>query len=115
MAAPGSEAPGAELQPYFLENIATNTNSLYYIRSTTASIAGAIAGVLGLTNLSGLAFYLASSLYVGLIVCALNCGTSPGKYFRSASWEPMTQGLGDNALGFVLWWTLLYGVVHIYE
>ena len=70
----------------------------------TASIAGAVAGLLGLTNLSGFAFYLASSLTVGAFYALVNCQARPARYFAKAS-DVYLGGLLDNAFAFVLFWT----------
>jgi len=108
----GLEGQYPELYP---ENVAFNSKQLYYIRSTVASISGAIAGVLGLTNLTGFAFYFLTSAVVGLVIVIANGKREPSLYFKNGAWEAATAGLGDNALGYILWWTLFYGVVHIYE
>jgi len=98
----------------YAESVQHNSKALYYIRSTTSAIAGACAGVLGLTNLYGFAFYLAAYLFVGGVIFLANCRTRSDLYFRSTL-EVFTGGAMDNALSYVLWWTLLYGLVHIYQ
>lgn len=72
--------------------------------AATASIAGATAGLLGLTNLSGFAFYLLSSLLVGAIYAAGNCKARPARYFAKAS-DVLVGGMLDNLFAFVLFWT----------
>lgn len=91
--------------------------------TATSAIAGACAGVLGLTNLYGFAFYLAAYLFVGGVIflgkprirklvepnvsylnrrtCLANCRTRSDLYFRSTL-EVFTGGAMDNALSYVL-------------
>ncbi|KAI5480611.1 hypothetical protein MNV49_000307 [Pseudohyphozyma bogoriensis] len=99
----------------YLPNVVANAQSLYYVKSTSSSISGAVAGVLGLTNLSGFLFYLVSSVAVGIVFAALNCKGRPAAYFANKSREVVLGGLLDNAFSFVLFWTLFYALVHIYD
>ncbi|GAA6003817.1 Emc6p [Rhodotorula paludigena] len=91
-----------------------NNRSLYYVKSTTACIAGATAGLLGLTNLAGFAFFLASSVTVGALYALANCGAQPSRYFLKSS-EPLVAGTLGNCFSFILFWTLFYSLVYIYE
>merc|ERR1712032_967468 len=95
----------ADAQLYNFETVQRNYIGLDYIHSTVASISGAAAGVLGLTNLAGFAWYLFSSLLASALIFSYNCGGRPAKYFKSSS-TIFTHGLVENALGFILWWTL---------
>jgi len=104
--------PAKALHP---ENTQHNARSLNYVRSTLASIAGATAGVLGLTSYSGFMFYFLSSLFAAIVVNLCNTGLSPSKYFRQGFWETASQGLIGNLMSYTLFWTLLYGLVHVYE
>lgn len=74
------------------------------LRAATASISGATAGVLGLTNLAGFGFYVLSSLLVGVVFALANCRVRPGVYFAKRS-DVVVGGLLDNAFSFVLFWT----------
>lgn len=114
-------------------------------RSMTLSIAGSVAGVLGLQNLAGFAFFAASVVFVNLVfifVCAqgkpelyfslypspvlttaleklipskaaqLRKPAAPHtKIFRLGVWI-IWQGLQENLLSFILWWTFWHGIVH---
>jgi ER membrane protein complex subunit 6 len=50
-------------------------------RSLTLSIAGAIAGVLGLQNLWGFGFFLVSVAFVNVMLIAVNTSYKPEQYF----------------------------------
>ncbi|GAA5842254.1 hypothetical protein JCM11251_006759 [Rhodosporidiobolus azoricus] len=117
VAAPGPAATGpitSSGQPIFLPNLAHNNKSLYYVKSTTALVAGATAGLLGLTNLRGFAFFLFTSLAVGLAFTAANCAGKPGRFFAKAS-EPVLAGTIGNLFSYVLAWTFFYSIVYIYD
>jgi hypothetical protein len=102
-----------------LEHLRHNESAHGYVRSTTASIAGALAGVLGLHGSAGVVWYFASfatpcedmlkqpwaqvsSLLVGLVILLYNTQLKPERYFKSGALEAVTKGLMDNALGYAL-------------
>lgn len=107
--------------------ILSNTHNL------TASLSGIGAGILGLEGYAGFAFYILLTLLTTTLIYALRVAPnmSPAKtivgadakktaagrqiggmqtFFQSplAFW---TSGLVDGASGFVLTWTLFYGLV----
>ena len=85
-----------------------------------------MAGILGLTNLTGFALYLFTSLFsalsVGLLKCNLQVGkyvpqahTNPGRFGGPRDWRAWLTltGLGqENLLGFLLFWIGSYALVH---
>ncbi|WFD17041.1 hypothetical protein MARU1_003088 [Malassezia arunalokei] len=68
-------------QPHDPESVAHNISQAYGFRSLTLSIAGAIAGVLGLQNLWGFGFFLASVAFVNVMLIAVNTSYKPEQYF----------------------------------
>ncbi|PRQ71376.1 Rab5-interacting protein (Rab5ip)-domain containing protein [Rhodotorula toruloides] len=97
--------------PIFVPNLVHNQRALYYVKSTTACIAGSIAGILGLTNLHGFVLFFITSFGVGALYSAVNCGMKPGRYFPKAR-EPLLSGTLGNCFSFILFWTLFYSLVH---
>ncbi|KAL7008882.1 hypothetical protein EMMF5_001629 [Cystobasidiomycetes sp. EMM_F5] len=109
--------PAKALHP---ENVAHNARALNYIRSTIASIAGAVAGILGvrvarryserqtyrlglqLTSLSGFGFYLLTSIMAACVIYVCNAELKPAKYFYNGFLETATQGLLGNLLSYTL-------------
>lgn len=74
--------------------------------AASASIAGATAGILGLTNSAGFIFYLFSALAVGALFPVLRGGgKGPGTYWPAGWREPLTAGVVEHAAPFVLFWT----------
>jgi len=90
-----------------------NTQTLAFTRTSVSILAGCLAGVLGLTGSLGFAFYLLSVLLSTLAwLHRLHFDASP--YFAS-SWRALAlDGLSSGLMSYVLFWTLLYDVVHIY-
>ncbi|XP_036165504.1 ER membrane protein complex subunit 6-like [Myotis myotis] len=69
--------------------------------------AGAMAGILGLTGL-----YLLASILLSLLLI-LKAGRRWNRYFKSR--RPLfTGGLIGGLFTYVLFWTFLHGVVHVY-
>lgn len=87
----------------------TPPSPLALSRTATACIAGALAGILGLTNLAGFALYLATSVSVGAAYAVANCGTNPGRYFVKPS-EPLVAGTLGNCFSFILFWTRAFAL-----
>ncbi len=96
--------------------------TLTTLHNLTASLFGIGAGILGLESYPGFLFYLLFTLLTSAFVYAFR--VRPGiikeaesqgksgveKYFRG-SLELWTGGLIEGLSGFVLTWTLFYGLV----
>jgi hypothetical protein len=76
-----------------------------------SAITGSVAGILGLTGYFGFLFYGVTALYVSLLVFALKTHGHPGLYFKTAG-DVWTEGVFGGLFSYVLFWTLLYGIVH---
>ncbi|KAI9017480.1 transmembrane protein 93-like protein [Gaertneriomyces semiglobifer] len=115
MSSPDSLAtPGAPNARFSAIAVRKNTQIVQYARSSLAFISGAAAGILGIEGwIGGFAFYLASSLLLSLLLWAKTGGNSK-KYFPRVEmlW---TEEVTGNAFSYLLFWTLAYGLVHIYD
>ncbi|KAK0548561.1 hypothetical protein OC845_003505 [Tilletia horrida] len=142
---PGQDGPVPDIYP---ENLAYNAKQIYLygtpkdvaqwlttgpsllsyapsssLRSTSLSLAGATAGVLGLRNLSGFYFFGAALLLTNSLLLLYNARSAPRKYIPFLGPEesrPGTLGLlvsggQENLFSFVLWWTFWFGIVHVYD
>ncbi|KAK0554126.1 hypothetical protein OC846_002215 [Tilletia horrida] len=117
---PGQDGPVPDIYP---ENLAYNAKQIYFLRSTSLSLAGATAGVLGLRNLSGFYFFGAALLLTNSLLLLYNARSAPRKYIPFLGPEesrPGTLGLlvsggQENLFSFVLWWTFWFGIVHVYD
>lgn len=84
-----------------------DNNCLYHL-----ALAGCTAGILGLTGLLGFIFYLISLLgFFGLLL--VKTGTSHQKYFISRK-SLLTNGFLGGLSTYLLFWTFIYGMVHVY-
>ncbi|KAI0442090.1 Rab5-interacting protein-domain-containing protein [Xylaria telfairii] len=109
-----------QIAPIVPESVMHNTKVLSNLQNLTASIFGAAAGILGLESYSGFLFYfvftiLTTALFYAIRVAptSLKAGQSvfdTSRYFRS-SYEFWSGGLLGGLAGYILTWTLFYGLV----
>ena len=92
--------------------IKRNAALVDYCRTSGAVIGGATAGVLGLTGLYGFLFYFAYSVFLSMML-AVKAGRNSTKYFQSSS-SIWFSGMLGGLFTYVLLWTFLYGMVHVY-
>ena len=97
------------------EAVGSNMAGMHYVRSWMAIVGGAACGVLGLTGLAGLGFYVALHVLTSLALLRamrfdvaeyVPGGVSPASF--------AVAGMGDQALSFILFWTLAFALVHMY-
>ena len=89
-----------------------NASIIDYCRTSAAAISGATAGILGLTGLNGFAFFLIFSLALSLML-ATKAGPSWNNYFTTRR-QIWFDGMIGGLFTYVLLWTFLYGMVHVY-
>jgi len=102
-----------QIAPIVPESVLHNTKTLTQLHSLTASLLGIGAGILGLESYHGFLFYLFFSLMTTALVWVFRIRGREGGakgYFRG-TWEFWGSGLLDGLSGFVLTWTLFYGLV----
>ncbi|XP_043848988.1 ER membrane protein complex subunit 6 [Dromiciops gliroides] len=100
--------------PPFISEAAVRGNAavLDYCRTSVSALSGATAGILGLTGFYGFVFYFLASTLLSLLL-ALKAGRRWDKYFKSR--RPLfTGGLVGGLFTYILFWTFLYGMVHVY-
>ncbi|NXT90921.1 EMC6 protein, partial [Anhinga rufa] len=100
--------------PQFISEAAVRGNAaiLDYCRTSVSALSGATAGILGLTGLHGFIFYFVASVLLSVLL-VLKAGRRWNKYFKSR--RPLfTGGLIGGLFTYVLFWTFLYGMVHVY-
>lgn len=92
--------------------IANNHNLIEYCRTSMSALAGCTAGIIGLTGLYGFAFYFLTAVVLWLMIVG-KAGPNWEKYFTSRR-QILTNGLFGGLTTYVLFWTFLYGMVHVY-
>ena len=102
----------AALQWVSAEAAKSNARGVGTVRSASAIAAGCVAGVLGLTGLSGFGVYLASHL-LGTVLLWVWCAGDV-KAHMSHPRQLLLAELTSGVSSFILFWTLLYCVCHIY-
>jgi hypothetical protein len=109
-----------QIHPIVPESMMHNTRSLSNLNSLTAALLGVSAGILGLESYSGFLFYLIFSIITGVLFYLVKVAPSStregrslfdtGRYFRGAL-DFWTSGLLNGLSGYILTWTLFYGLV----
>ncbi|KIK64592.1 hypothetical protein GYMLUDRAFT_220570 [Collybiopsis luxurians FD-317 M1] len=118
-------------QLLYAPNVQHNALVLTSIKFISSAFAGAVAGILGLTNFAGFGLFACAMLWASFCVYVVCCGGRLGSYLPSAiAAAPKGKGNesgsgsgllellnpgSDNAFTFVLVWTLFYGIVHVYD
>jgi hypothetical protein len=105
--------PPQDAHKFVQAHVQHNGRQLQYIRSCFAAIAGSAAGILGLTNLSGFLFYALCWIVLSVLLLSRTSGGS--KYFMNGYKDIVFNGAVGGLLSFVLFHTLLYGLVHLYQ
>ncbi|XP_041459971.1 ER membrane protein complex subunit 6-like [Lytechinus variegatus] len=101
-------------QPVIYNELAIrgNMSILDYCRTFMSAISGSAAGILGLTGLYGFIFYFITAFSLSFMLF-LKTGGQWHKYFRMRR-PLLTHGLFGGLFTYILFWTFLYGMVHVY-
>lgn len=79
-------------------------------------VGGIAAGIFGLTGFHGFLFYL--TLYITtsmLLLIRMNDGLKVSKFVPKVTVTSfLYSGIVGETLAFILYWTLVYALVHIY-
>jgi hypothetical protein len=89
-----------------------NAAMIEYCRTSISALAGSTAGILGLTGLYGFAFYFLTAFIMSFMLL-LKAGSQWQKYFR-ARLALFINGLMGGLFTYILFWTFIYGMVHVY-
>jgi len=76
---------------------------------------GAVCGALGVYGLQGIAFFIVLSLMQSQFILVA-CKFSPSNYFVAPTNSVLFLSATDRdiILSFLLFWTLFYGMVHVF-
>ena len=95
------------------QSIRYNDYLLEYCQTSMSALSGSAAGILGLTGLYGFLFYFVCSLLLSTVI--LVClGNDSKKYFLSKQ-TIITGTLWSGIQTYLLFWTFLFGMVHVYQ
>lgn len=99
---------------FSMENMRKNEAAVEYVHTSMCVLAGCIAGIVGMTGLSGFAFLAAAYVVSAVSVWVFKLGMDVKVYFNTSALSFIFSGVLSQALSFILFWTLAYGLVHIY-
>ncbi|VVC99493.1 ER membrane protein complex subunit 6 [Leptidea sinapis] len=101
-------------EPVAYSEAALRNNAIVmeYCRTSMAALSGSTAGVLGLTGLNGFAFYMFSVIILWAMFL-VKAGPNWKKYYVSRQ-SLLTNGFLGALFTYVLFWTFIYGMVHVY-
>jgi len=103
---------GLKENVYNEKAVRKNTAIVDYCRTSGAVISGAAAGVLGLTGFYGFGFFILFSLFLS-VALSMKAGTEWSKYFTTKR-NLWLDGVLGGLFTYILVWTFLYGMVHVY-
>ncbi|XP_022918260.1 ER membrane protein complex subunit 6 [Onthophagus taurus] len=97
---------------YSEQALRNNSSIVEYCRTSMAALSGCTAGLLGLTGLTGAIFYLITVVLLWMMIL-IKAGSSFNNYFVSRR-SLLTNGFFGQLFTYILCWTFLYGMVHVY-
>nr|CAI5828653.1 unnamed protein product [Callosobruchus analis] len=93
--------------------IRNNLSIVEYCRTSVSAISGCTAGVLGLTGLYGALFFMFAVTSFWFMLLFKADLDSWKKYFISRK-SLLLNGVFGHFFTFILCWTFMYGMVHVY-
>ncbi|KAJ9052124.1 hypothetical protein DSO57_1037312 [Entomophthora muscae] len=112
-----NQTPDDESELYRPEYVAHNLSIIDFNRSCLSMVSGTASGILGLTGYQGFVFYFACSLLMTAIIYLVKILPSKknlSHLFISPKSTFFFHGVLGGLMSHVLFWTLFYGIVHIY-
>ena len=97
----------------FMDAWQKNMSQIDLVRTVLALVAGALSGIMGLTQWSGLISYVCVSVITGLAT-AVPMGFEVKKYTNTSLLGLVVQGMQGQAMTFIMTWTLVYSVVYLF-
>ena len=108
----GNESRKVEPILYSEMAVRLNEHSLEQCRTSVSALSGCVAGILGLTSYKGFLFYAFSMLLLSCLIY-FYIRNEYRKFFTSLN-HVFINGFFNGLLTYVLFWTFLYGMVHVY-
>ncbi|CAI5735029.1 unnamed protein product [Hyaloperonospora brassicae] len=99
---------------FSMDNMKHNEKAVEYVHTAMCVVAGCIAGVSGMTGLQGFGFLALADVVTALALWLAKLGRDVPVYFTTSTFAFVFAGVMSQALSFILFWTLAYGLVHIY-
>lgn len=103
-----------DVEFFSMENVQKNEQAVEFCHTAMCVVAGCIAGITGMTGLSGFAFLAAMYIVTATALWVFKLRMDVKVYFNTNTPAFIFSGVFSQALSFILFWTLSYGLVHIY-
>ncbi|XP_063241178.1 ER membrane protein complex subunit 6 [Bacillus rossius redtenbacheri] len=101
-----------EIVAYSEAAVRNNAAVVEYCRTSMAALSGSTAGLLGLTGFLGFGFYVFAVVELWALLL-FKAGSHWKKYFINRR-TLLTNGFFGGLFTYVLFWTFIYGMVHVY-
>ena len=102
-------------EAFSMESMSLNMRQIIGFRTVLFLVGGIACGVLGLTNILGLLFYLFIGV-LGSFTLLLKMGFDAKRFTASSAINFLMSDLANmnHGMSFILFWTLAYALVYIY-
>ncbi|CCW68389.1 unnamed protein product [Phytomonas sp. Hart1] len=106
----------SENQPkFFAAVLESNYESIAQIRTMCSLLSGMAAGILGLTGIFGLLFFIVSSAIASFVILTVGCRGSSLKYFPKGPKELFTfESMISGGMTYILAWIVAYDAIYIF-
>ena len=99
---------------FSMDNMKSNEKAVEYVHTSMCVIAGCIAGITGMTGLQGFLFLATAYVFTAIALWLFKLNMDVHVYFTTSTFAFIFAGVMSQSLSFILFWTLSYGLVHIY-
>jgi hypothetical protein len=99
-------------QIYSESAVRYNDYLLEYFQTSMSALSGCAAGVIGFTGLNGFLFYFISAIVLSILF-VVYLGPNFKKYYMNRQ-HVITGTLWSGIQTYLLFWTFLFGMVHVY-
>ena len=96
------------------ERVQLNTISLTHARTWTAVFAGVAAGILGLTSLAGLVFFLVGAFIANTLAASTAAGGVDICFPEGRKSLFTFAGMFQGLFPYILVWTVVYDAIYIF-
>jgi len=96
-----------------MEKLQMNARNIDLVRTILYIVAGVLCGILGLTSVEGLIFFIVISVLISNAI-AISMSFNAKQYMNSTHIALWLQGMQSQAMSFIMFWCITYALVYIY-
>lgn len=109
---PGQSEDQQEVFDYYAQQ--SNLQKIEAVRSYMGIITGVCAGILGLTDMNGILFFVSVQFIVSLALFVKMGGDIQSYYKGIGKIGFALDGVQNCFMSYMLFWTLFYGLVYLF-